>query len=79
MNYDEYLKLCRNIHPQENKPSLEEFYGNSVVKIPTENFDSSYQESVGKISKLVKAKFDSCESSDIMIKHFGNMRSLLRQ
>ena len=39
MNYSQYYIKCRENYPQQDKPSLEEFYYNPVVQIPVHTFD----------------------------------------
>lgn len=69
MNYDEYFIECRKQYPQEEKPSLEDFYRNPVIKIANNFFDHDYYSAVNSLSELVKKDFDSFTSDDIMLKH----------
>jgi len=71
MNYYEYFLKCRENFEQEDKPSLEEFYKNPVVKIPIGQFGEPYTDLINDISSAVKDDFDSYVEDDIMLKHKG--------
>ena len=68
MNYSQYYIKCRENYPQQDKPSLEEFYYNPVVQIPVHTFDDVYMNSVKEISDLVKQDFDSMPQDPLMTK-----------
>ena len=65
MNYDKYLKICRDLY-EGNKPSLDSFYSNPVKRIPIEEFSKNYMDSVNFISEKVKTYFDQHPTNEIM-------------
>jgi|14_taG_2_1085336.scaffolds.fasta_scaffold11586_3 hypothetical protein len=65
MNYDKYLKICRNLY-KDVKPPLDKFYSNPVKRIPTEEFSKNYINSINFISEKVKLYFDQNPTTEIM-------------
>ena len=41
MNYDKYLKICRDLY-EGDKPPLDEFYSDPVKRIPIKDFSENY-------------------------------------
>jgi len=83
MNYDKYLKICRNLY-KNGKPPLDEFYSNPVKRVPVEKFSNSYMDSVNFISKKVKSYFDQNPTNELMnwypdFLHFKNEIEIMCQ
>ena len=83
MNYDKYLKICRDLY-KDDKPPLDEFYSNPVKRIPIEEFSDNYMNSVNSISKKVKSYFDQNPTTEIMnwypdFLHFKNEMEIMCQ
>ena len=83
MNYDKYLKICRDLY-KDDKPPLDEFYSDPVKRIPIEEFSDSYMNSVNSISKKVKSYFDQNPTTEIMnwypdFLHFENEMEIMCQ
>ena len=62
MNYDKYLKLCRDKYKTDMNldtlPDLDEFYDNPVIKVPIESFSDTYMESILAVKNRIKEYFD---------------------
>ena len=63
MDYDKYLKLCRDKYKQEmgleTLPSLDVFYDDPVVRVPIESFSNLYMESIVAVKDRIKEYFDN--------------------
>ena len=67
MNYDKYLKLCREKYKAdmglEILPSLNDFYDDPVVRVPIESFSDTYMESILAVKDRIKKYFDENPNS----------------